>query len=140
MHVFFFRSTQQRIDDNLARSSGQIQYCDTLKRAHLVEESALLSKVHPRARTPRCLMPRARKSSASSRLVSPRPRWERTSLWDSAYGFSFSESHCVAEKKSDSIKNGHHKQGTEVKVEVRNKLRDGKIVKMPFVGTKYYRG
>jgi glycine cleavage system aminomethyltransferase T len=39
-----------------------------------------------------------------------------------------------------SIKSGHHKQGTEIKIEVRNKLHDAEITKMPFVETKYYKG
>lgn len=39
------------------------------------------------------------------------------------------------------IKNGlMTKIGTRVGVEVRGKVRDGEVVKMPFVGSRYYRG
>jgi aminomethyltransferase len=38
------------------------------------------------------------------------------------------------------IKNGLHKKGTEVEVEVRNKRRKAVVTPMPFVPTKYYRG
>ncbi|ESK85651.1 putative gcv1-glycine subunit mitochondrial [Moniliophthora roreri MCA 2997] len=38
------------------------------------------------------------------------------------------------------IKNGLHKKGTEVEVEVRNKRRKAVVIPMPFVPTKYYRG
>ncbi|KAJ3174658.1 hypothetical protein HDU87_007030 [Geranomyces variabilis] len=38
------------------------------------------------------------------------------------------------------IKNGFHKQGTEVQVKVRNRLQKAKITKMPFVPQNYYRG
>ncbi|WWD18007.1 glycine cleavage system T protein [Kwoniella shandongensis] len=37
------------------------------------------------------------------------------------------------------IENGQHKKGTEVKVEVRKKLRDAVVRPMPFVPTKYYK-
>ncbi|WWC86069.1 glycine cleavage system T protein [Kwoniella dendrophila CBS 6074] len=37
------------------------------------------------------------------------------------------------------VKNGQHKRGTQVKVEVRKKLRDATITLMPFVPTKYYK-
>ncbi|KAJ3225513.1 hypothetical protein HK099_006651 [Clydaea vesicula] len=35
---------------------------------------------------------------------------------------------------------GFHKQGTDLKVKVRNKLQDAKVTKMPFVPHQYYRG
>ena len=38
------------------------------------------------------------------------------------------------------VKNGHHKKGTELAVEVRGKLRKAVATPMPFVQTKYYRG
>ena len=38
------------------------------------------------------------------------------------------------------VRSGYHKKGTTVKVEVRNKLRDAKVVGLPFVKTKYFRG
>ncbi len=38
------------------------------------------------------------------------------------------------------IKNGWHKKGTEVAVDVRNKLRKAVLTPMPFVPTRYYRG
>ena len=38
------------------------------------------------------------------------------------------------------IKNGWHKKGTEVEVDVRNKLRKAVLTPMPFVPTRYYRG
>lgn len=38
------------------------------------------------------------------------------------------------------VQSGWHKKGTEVEVEVRNKLRKAVIASMPFVKTKYYRG
>ncbi|KAI0324207.1 glycine cleavage system T protein [Cubamyces sp. BRFM 1775] len=38
------------------------------------------------------------------------------------------------------IQNGWHKKGTEVEVDVRNKLRKAVLTPMPFVPTKYYRG
>ena len=38
------------------------------------------------------------------------------------------------------VKREHAKVGTKVKLEVRNKLVDGVIVKMPFVPTQYYTG
>ncbi|EIN06332.1 glycine cleavage system T protein [Punctularia strigosozonata HHB-11173 SS5] len=38
------------------------------------------------------------------------------------------------------VKNGHHKKGTEVEIEVRNKLRKAVVTPMPFVPTNYYRG
>jgi aminomethyltransferase len=38
------------------------------------------------------------------------------------------------------VKNGLHKKGTEIEVEVRNKLRKAVITGMPFVPTNYYRG
>jgi aminomethyltransferase len=37
------------------------------------------------------------------------------------------------------VKNGHHKTGTEVLVEVRGRKQNGKVVKMPFVGHRYHR-
>lgn len=38
------------------------------------------------------------------------------------------------------VRRGCDKVGTEVKVEVRGKLRDAKVVKMPFVQTRYWKG
>ncbi|KAI8985626.1 glycine cleavage system T protein [Trametes punicea] len=38
------------------------------------------------------------------------------------------------------VANGWHKKGTEVEVEVRNKLRKAVLTPMPFVSTRYYRG
>ncbi|KAJ3039869.1 hypothetical protein HDV00_011651 [Rhizophlyctis rosea] len=38
------------------------------------------------------------------------------------------------------VKSGFHKQGTDVQVEVRNRLQKAKITKMPFVPHRYYRG
>ena len=38
------------------------------------------------------------------------------------------------------VKNGMHKKGTAVAVDVRNKLREAVLTPMPFVPTKYYRG
>ncbi|KAI8922330.1 hypothetical protein DFJ77DRAFT_506110 [Powellomyces hirtus] len=38
------------------------------------------------------------------------------------------------------VKNGFHKQGTELQVKVRNRLQKAKITKMPFVAQQYYRG
>lgn len=38
------------------------------------------------------------------------------------------------------VKRGSDKIGTELKIDVRGKLRDAKIVKMPFVPTKYWKG
>ena len=38
------------------------------------------------------------------------------------------------------VESGSHKRGTAVKVEVRKKLRDARIEKMPFVETTYWRG
>ncbi|RIB18956.1 hypothetical protein C2G38_2131770 [Gigaspora rosea] len=37
------------------------------------------------------------------------------------------------------IKSGYHKSGTLLKVKVRNKLQDAKIVKMPFVPSRYHK-
>lgn len=37
------------------------------------------------------------------------------------------------------IASGSHKKGTEVKVEVRNKLRDAVVKSMPFVPAKYFK-
>ncbi|CAG8538454.1 19682_t:CDS:2 [Gigaspora margarita] len=37
------------------------------------------------------------------------------------------------------VKSGYHKSGTLLKVKVRNKLQDAKIVKMPFVPSKYHK-
>lgn len=37
------------------------------------------------------------------------------------------------------VKNGQHKKGTPVKVEVRKKLRDAVVKPMPFVPPKYYK-
>ena len=38
------------------------------------------------------------------------------------------------------VKSGWHKKGTEVEVDVRNKLRKGVITPLPFVKPKFYRG
>ncbi|KAI0782836.1 glycine cleavage system T protein [Abortiporus biennis] len=38
------------------------------------------------------------------------------------------------------VKNGFHKKGTEVEIDVRNKLRKAVVAKMPFVETRYFRG
>lgn len=38
------------------------------------------------------------------------------------------------------VKDGHHKRGTRVLVDVRKKLRPAQIAKMPFVPPKYFRG
>ncbi|KAI0923378.1 hypothetical protein AcV5_008943 [Taiwanofungus camphoratus] len=38
------------------------------------------------------------------------------------------------------VKSGWHKKGTEVEVDVRNKLRKAVLTSMPFVKTRYYRG
>ena len=38
------------------------------------------------------------------------------------------------------VKNGSHKKGTELLVDVRNKLRPAVVTPMPFVPTRYYRG
>lgn len=37
------------------------------------------------------------------------------------------------------VKNGHHKKGTQVMIEVRKKLRQAEIRPMPFVKPKYYK-
>ncbi|CAG8499811.1 19735_t:CDS:2, partial [Racocetra persica] len=37
------------------------------------------------------------------------------------------------------VKSGYHKSGTLLKVKVRNKLQDAKVVKMPFVPSKYHK-
>ena len=38
------------------------------------------------------------------------------------------------------VKSGWHKKGTEVEIDVRNKLRKAVLTPMPFVPAKYYRG
>ena len=38
------------------------------------------------------------------------------------------------------VENGWHKTGTEVEIEVRNKLRKAVVTPMPFVKPKYWRG
>ena len=38
------------------------------------------------------------------------------------------------------IRNGMHKKGTAVAVDVRNKVRDAVVTPMPFVPSNYYRG
>jgi aminomethyltransferase len=38
------------------------------------------------------------------------------------------------------VKTGWHKKGTEVEVEVRNKMRKAVLVPMPFVKPNYFRG
>ena len=38
------------------------------------------------------------------------------------------------------VQSGWHKKGTEVEVDVRNKLRKAVLTPMPFVKSKFYRG
>lgn len=38
------------------------------------------------------------------------------------------------------VQNGWHKKGTEVEVDVRNKLRKATLVPMPFYKPRFYRG
>jgi aminomethyltransferase len=38
------------------------------------------------------------------------------------------------------VKSGAHKKGTEVQVDVRNRLRKGVVVPLPFYKPKFYRG
>lgn len=38
------------------------------------------------------------------------------------------------------IKNGFHKSGTEIAFKIRGKMRTGKVAKMPFIQTKYWKG
>ena len=38
------------------------------------------------------------------------------------------------------VLSGHHKKGTPVKVDIRGKLRDAAVAKMPFVESRYWRG
>lgn len=38
------------------------------------------------------------------------------------------------------VENGQHKKGTKLKVEIRKKLRDAEVAKMPFVESKFFRG
>ena len=38
------------------------------------------------------------------------------------------------------VQTGFHKKGTEVEVEVRNKLRNAVLTPMPFIKPKYWRG
>lgn len=38
------------------------------------------------------------------------------------------------------VQNGMHKKGTELLVDVRKKLRAAKIVGMPFVPSRFFRG
>jgi aminomethyltransferase len=38
------------------------------------------------------------------------------------------------------IKNGFHKKGTEVEVDVRHKLRKAVVTPMPFIKPNYWRG
>ena len=38
------------------------------------------------------------------------------------------------------VRSGWHKKGTEIAVDVRNKLRSAVLTPMPFVSTRYYRG
>ena len=38
------------------------------------------------------------------------------------------------------VENGWHKKGTEVEIEVRNKLRKAIVTPMPFVKPKYWKG
>ncbi|TKY90661.1 hypothetical protein EX895_000659 [Sporisorium graminicola] len=38
------------------------------------------------------------------------------------------------------VQNGQHKKGTKLKVEIRKKLRDAEVAKVPFVENKFFRG
>jgi aminomethyltransferase len=38
------------------------------------------------------------------------------------------------------VQSGFHKKGTEVEIDVRNKLRKAVVTPMPFVQTGYWRG
>ncbi|PWY99109.1 putative GCV1-glycine decarboxylase, subunit T, mitochondrial [Testicularia cyperi] len=38
------------------------------------------------------------------------------------------------------VENGQHKKGTKLKVEIRKKLRDAEVAKLPFVENKFFRG
>ena len=38
------------------------------------------------------------------------------------------------------VKNGYHKKDTKLLVEVRNKMREATVARMPFVPNKFYRG
>ena len=38
------------------------------------------------------------------------------------------------------VKSGFHKKGTEVEMDVRNKLRKGVVTPMPFIKPRYWRG
>lgn len=37
------------------------------------------------------------------------------------------------------VKTGHHKRDTPLQIEVRQKLREAKVARMPFVAAKYYK-
>lgn len=37
------------------------------------------------------------------------------------------------------VANGHHKAGTKIKVEVRGRVNEGTVTKMPFVPAHYYK-
>ena len=51
-----------------------------------------------------------------------------------------SRAFCVKNIAMGYVKNGHHKKGTELAVEVRNKIRKAIVTPMPFVPSKFYRG
>lgn len=38
------------------------------------------------------------------------------------------------------VENGHHKRGTALKVEIRKKMKDATVAKMPFVDNNFFRG
>jgi aminomethyltransferase len=38
------------------------------------------------------------------------------------------------------VKSGAHKKGTEIQVDVRNRLRKGVVVTLPFYKPEFYRG
>ncbi len=38
------------------------------------------------------------------------------------------------------VENGQHKKGTKLKVEIRKKMKDAEVAKMPFVENKFFRG
>lgn len=38
------------------------------------------------------------------------------------------------------VQNGQHKKGTQLLVDVRKRLREAKVEKIPFVPNKFYRG
>lgn len=38
------------------------------------------------------------------------------------------------------VKNGYHKKDTPLRVEVRNKMREAQVTRLPFVPNKFFRG